>query len=365
MIKFSRTALRYLTVGLMSFTAISCQDDFEVSSNVNDYFHVKNGDYPIPVLVRGNTASRKILLYVQGGPGYSSLDFAKIDYPEWKNTLEKDFAVAYYDQRGTGNKQGNFSLGESVLHTWIEDLHAVAAFLREAYQAEIIMMGHSFGGQLVYRYILEKGSIAVPVQYISMNAPVTTDNYDDAYRWLFRREFLVNTAELEISRNRRVSQWNEVKEWLDRTPVIYKTTSSNPYELMDQWNKYVEELVYIDYQEKNPKLKDYLKVIFFSNYNLMPHVINTEYTFDVADKISAETRKNPITDKLAGISNQSLLMITGRYDDICPPEELEFAYNEISSPNKQMSVLDYAGHDSYVHQPEQFHQIVKQFITNQ
>lgn len=48
------------------------------------------------------------------------MDFATIDYPGWKNTLEKDYAIAYYEQRGTGNRQGNFSLGESVLDTYVK-----------------------------------------------------------------------------------------------------------------------------------------------------------------------------------------------------------------------------------------------------
>ena len=38
----------------------SCQEEeFELSSNTNDMFHIQNGDYIIPVLVRGNTASKK------------------------------------------------------------------------------------------------------------------------------------------------------------------------------------------------------------------------------------------------------------------------------------------------------------------
>jgi pimeloyl-ACP methyl ester carboxylesterase len=355
---------KFLTLlALSGLLLISCQDDFEISSEATNYFHVKNSDYPIPVLVRGNTASRKIILYIQGGPGYSSLDFAKVDYPGWKGTLEKDFAVAYYDQRGTGNKQGNFELGDNALNTWVNDLHAVASFLKAAYRADVIMMGHSFGGNLMYRYMIAKGSNGAADQYISLNAPVTTDNDDDQDRWRLRREFLENTANLEISRNSRVSKWNQVKEWLAKTPVIYKTNSKNPYELMDQWNRYVEELVYVDYQEKKPRIKDYFNVIFFSNYNPMAHLVNSGFTWDVADRISEEARKEPITNRLGEIDHQSLLMITGRYDDICPPEELEFAYNKVSSSKKEMSIIDYAGHDSYVHQSFRFRDLVKQFIT--
>ena len=110
----------------------SCQkEDFELSSNANDMFHVKNGDYLIPVLVRGNTASKKIILFIQGGPGSNTLDFAKVDYPGWKNTLENEYAIAYYDQRGTGNSQGNFTFGQSIYSTYTDDLHEVAFFFKK------------------------------------------------------------------------------------------------------------------------------------------------------------------------------------------------------------------------------------------
>lgn len=354
-----------MTLGCLMTCAIliiSCTTEFDDSPRAKDYFHVKNGNYEIPVLVRGNTTSKRIILYVQGGPGYSSLDFAKVDFAGWKETLEKDFAVAYYDQRGTGNKQGNFSMGENALETWLDDLHAVAAFLKQAYNANVIMMGHSFGGSLVYRYMLSKKELGVPTQYITLNAPVTSDRVDDVLRWQFRREFLVNIAELEISRNQRVEQWQDVKSWLARTPVIHKTNSANPFELMDQWNKYVEDLVYVDYQEKIPRAKDYFNVIFFSNYNPMAHLVNSGYTWDTADRIAAEERKSPIADRLDEIGNHSLLILTGRYDDICPPEELTYAFDQITSQQKQMRVIDFAGHDSYTHQPAEFYRTIKQFI---
>jgi len=340
----------------------SCQKDaFEFSSNANDMFHVKNGDYMIPVLVRGNTASKKILLYIQGGPGYASLDFAKVDFPQWKNSLENDYAIAYYDQRGTGNKQGNFSQGDIVLSTWIEDLHKVSLFLKKAYGAEIIMMGHSFGGDLMYRYMIAKAGSAVPSKYISIDSPVTTDSDADTLRWVFRREFLFNTANLEISRGKRISQWNEVLQWLSVTPEIKKLTGDNPYQLMKQWNTYVEDLIYVDYPEKSVKVKDYLNIVFTSNYNILPY-LNSKYTEAQVSRILDEEENDFLMNKLPLIQNQNILLIAGRYDDICPPEELDFVFNQIGAVQKTMKIIDHAGHTPFVNQPNEFYSIIKQFV---
>lgn len=352
------------TLAIVCLTAmlISCKKEkFKLSSQTNQTFHVKNGDYLIPVLVRGNTKSKKILLYIQGGPGYASLDFAKVDYPNWKNSLEVDYAIAYYDQRGTGNKQGNFSQGDLVLSTWVEDLSVVALFLEKAYGAEIIMMGHSFGGNLMYRYIIKKGDFAVPSKYISIDSPVTTDSDADTLRWNFRREFLFNTANIEISRGRRIPQWTEVLQWLSNTPVIKKVDGDDPYKLMKQWNEYVDKLIYVDYPEKPVKIKDYMNIVFASNYNILAY-LNPSFTKKVISLILNEEENDFLMNKLPMIHNKDILLLGGRFDDICPPEELDFVYEQIGTSQKKVKIIDNAGHTPFTDQPSEFYHTIKQFV---
>ncbi len=351
-----------LAMVFLAIIAISCKKEkFKLSSQTNEMFHVKNDDYLIPVLVRGNTASKKILLYIQGGPGYASLDFAQVDYPNWKNSLEVDFAVAYYDQRGTGNKQGDFSQGDLVLSTWIEDLSKVAVFLEKAYGAEIIMMGHSFGGNLMYRYIIKKGNSAVPSKYISIDSPVTTDSDADTLRWIFRREFLFNTANIEISRGKRISQWTEVLQWLSATPVIKKVDGDDPYQLMEQWNTYVDKLIYVDYPEKPVKVKDYMNIVFTSNYNVLAY-LNSNYTKKLVSIILNEEENDFLMNKLSIIQDKNILLIGGRFDDICPPEELAYVYAQIASSQKTVKIIDNAGHTPFTDQPNEFYNTIKQFV---
>lgn len=342
---------------------MSCsKESFNISEATNDAFHVKNDDYLIPVMVRGNTASKKILLFIQGGPGSNTLDFATIDYPGWKNTLEKEYAIAYYEQRGMGNIQGNFDMGAHILSTYIEDLHQVAKFLEKAYGAEVIMFGHSFGGSLMYRYMLEKGSSGIPVQYIALNGPVTDDITTATLRWEFRREFLLNTANLEISRGKNISKWNEVLQWLDETPVIEKIAGADPYKLFDQWNAYVEANIYVNYAQKEVKMRDYLKMVFFSSYNSFPGYLKAGYKEAIGNALLRAEEANPIVDKLSIIDHQSILIMTGRYDDVCAPEELTYAFDHISSPKKQMEIIDNAGHEIFTHQPAILIERIKQFI---
>ena len=70
------------------------------AQSVKDFFYVEKEKKELPVLVKGNLAKKTILLYVSGSYGDNSIDFARADYPNWKNTLEKEVAIAYYDKRG-------------------------------------------------------------------------------------------------------------------------------------------------------------------------------------------------------------------------------------------------------------------------
>lgn len=344
---------------ILSFISGCSDDPFEKECDTESYFHIKNEDYIIPLLVRGNTNSGKIIIYVQGGPGINSLDFAVIDYPEWKESLEKEYAVAYYDQRGTGTGQGNFDTSSISLSMYIEDLDAVAKFLGAAYNAEIIMLGHSFGGALIYRYLIEKGENAAASKYISADGPASNDR--DSLRWIFNREFLFNTANIEIERERNTEKWNEVLDWLNKHPVIEDIPGNDPWKDKDQWNEYVDDLIYPYYSEKSLSLSDLFRALILSPYNPLPAYFGSKFDFDAVKRIFTAIYDYPLTENLSEI-NQDILLITGRYDDICPPEEMEFIYNSISSPIKQLEIIDDAGHESFIHQPDIFFNVVKKFV---
>jgi pimeloyl-ACP methyl ester carboxylesterase len=68
------------------------------------------------VLLRGNVATRRVLLIVQQGPGFPLIQDARVF--EQKLHLEKEAVVAYWDQRGTGKSfradSSTINLAQSV-----------------------------------------------------------------------------------------------------------------------------------------------------------------------------------------------------------------------------------------------------------
>ncbi|HKE94768.1 MAG TPA: alpha/beta hydrolase [Povalibacter sp.] len=90
------------------------------------------------------TAGVPPLVFLHGGPGYSSYSFAALAGPQ----LERELQVVYLDQRGSGYSERPWTR-DYALPRLIEDVEV----LRRALGAErIAVMGHSFGGTLALEY---------------------------------------------------------------------------------------------------------------------------------------------------------------------------------------------------------------------
>ena len=336
---------------LMFFSA--CEKAEVASTTADDYFYLQEAAAKIPIWVRGNTASNKILLYIQGGPGLNTMDFATVDYPGWEETLENDVAIAYFDQRGTGNAQGNFELNTVTLDQYLVDIHKIVQLLQNQYpDAEIYLFGHSFGGWLSYLYGIEYAENPATAGIISVNAPFTKDQ--DSIQWIFRHEFLVNVAEEKIQQNEAVGFWTEALNWADAHPVI------ETQEERQQWNDYIIEG--LGQYEFDPPLalSKVLKAVFLSSVNIFPTLFANDRLNLVADQLFSDPKGNGLLFRLDEFQ-LPLLMITGRYDDIAPPEELEYALPHLPE-STQLVVLPEAGHSSFLNQPELFRAAINEFL---
>lgn len=348
-ISISLSGLLIVLLALLS----GCTKNFNAEAAANDFFHVDVNGYYIPVMVRGNTAGGKILLFIQGGPGSNTLDFAEVDYPEWKNTLERDFAVAYYDQRGMGNRQGKTGSSDLTYNQYLTDLHRVAMVLREKYQAKIYFLGHSFGGYLTYRYMLAYGEEGIGEKYISVAGPASTD--EDTIRWQFRRDFLINLAAEKLQEVPSRQEWQEVVDWCTAHPVI------DELEEFRQWNRFVMDLIVPGFPEKIPGIKDYLTVALFSSYNFPTSNLNAGVSDEVASLLLLEEGNFQLISKLGQIK-APLLIIGGRYDDICPPEEIAYIMEHLGSIEKQSLILDDAAHTPFLDQGIIFREAIRAYL---
>ncbi len=83
------------------------------------------------------------VLLVHGGPGASLLPFARALARDTR--LEDDFALAFWEQRGTGRPRGALTEADLSLSGIVADAVAVAERLAEQVGRPPLVVGHSWG----------------------------------------------------------------------------------------------------------------------------------------------------------------------------------------------------------------------------
>lgn len=128
----------------------------------------------MPIWVRGATDSKKILLYLHGGPGECS--FCLRPYFEG---IEKSALVAYWDQRAAGSSRGNAGPESMNYAQYADDLKQVVLLLRSQYPGyQVYLFGHSFGVELGWQFLTTNDNQSLVQGFVAMNGTYAT------YPWL-------------------------------------------------------------------------------------------------------------------------------------------------------------------------------------
>ena len=321
------------------------------AQTVKDFFYADPETKNLPVFIRGNLSSQKIILFVQGGPAHNGIDFGRSDYPKWKKTLETGVAIAYFDQRGL-NKAVKKIDTSFINPTQVSlDIISIANTLKEKYRADIYLLGHSAGGQDVLDCL---AAFPKETQFIKgamvLNAPVTTDFSRMRYTH-YRPLYLKNLAKEFITKEKDIAYWRQALDWMTQTDSIYNAETSR------QWNTYVDN-AYTPTKRKI-SIGMVLKVIFSRPYNPVSY-LNTKDNRRVADKLW-EADQNLDRFKTITRIQHPVLLLTGRFDNIAVPEELEEAQHLI--PKATLTVLPNCGHESFLDQPEACNQAILTFLA--
>ncbi|MDC6366835.1 MULTISPECIES: alpha/beta fold hydrolase [Flavobacteriaceae] len=340
------------------FLLQSCSEDFEFTDNADTFFHVNIDNTVLPIWVRGNTASNKILVYINGGPGLTSLDLAKLDTYKWGQNLETDVAIAYYDQRGTGNAQGNFDESSISMNQYVKDLNAIVTVLKNKYpNTQVYLMSHSFGSAIAVNYLLEADFQDGISGWISVDGAF---NFDYDLQWVYRRDFLINIALEEIEKGNNTGHWNEALNWANENDPILEREQKN------EWGRfmYSTTINIIPSEETSSDFGSYLGIGFSSSYNVFPAYTSNNLNI-VNNLLNQDVEGDNYIQAVSDIAIPSLL-IWGRYDDLIPPELGNDVYRFLGTPeaDKELLLFDGSGHEPMISSPDEYATEVIQFIEN-
>ena len=122
------------------------------------------------LLIRGQDRAAPVLLWLHGGPGAAQMPLAHAT----TRTLERDFVVVHWDQRGAGksNPRG-FDPATMTMDRFLRDARDVTRHLQTRLETErVLVVGHSWGTMLGARLVARwPGAYA---GYIGISQQVST-----------------------------------------------------------------------------------------------------------------------------------------------------------------------------------------------
>jgi pimeloyl-ACP methyl ester carboxylesterase len=340
------------------FALVLCTINYiEAQQNVKDFYYVEPETKNLPVFIRGNLEAKKILLFVQGGSADNGIDFGRSDYPKWKKTLETEVAIAYYDQRGLNRRVKKIDTSKINKTQVLKDIILVAKSLHKKYNADVFLFGHSNGGAKVLQCLATFPTETSFIQSgIAFNAPITTDFSPKRYNF-YRPLYLKNIAREFIDQKIDTLYWQEAYDWMSTTDSISTLEDSK------KWNAYVDKA----YSPVKRKIGVGMvfRTVFARPYNPIKYLNNKDNKF-IADKLwYAEKERwdngqqTTLWELLPNVKHK-VLLITGRFDPIAVPEEMEDAHKLLKS--SELIIIPNATHESYLMQPEEFNRAVLSFL---
>ncbi len=320
---------------------VSCQkEEISLGTDAHDVFFLKQEDFSIPIQVHGNVASKKMLVIIHGGPGGSGLEYRDryvID------NVEKEFAIAYFDQRFAGATQGNTP--DSDISLFRNDFKKVLQLLKSRYGSDtkFYVMGHSWGGFLAPYFLQDGDNQNLVKGWIQVDG---AHNY--AKNDSLTREMLLFYGKREISANRNTSNWQEIVDFCNANPF------DASYELGVSWNSNASKAGrYLSEVNSNTSISEL--VVNGVKINKIPITANLANTYNSARslKIDKQAYGLPISENLYKLKLPTLLL-WGRYDFVCPIGLTDDIKKKIGSKDITQKTFEKSGHSPMDTEPKEF-----------
>ncbi|MFC4098919.1 alpha/beta fold hydrolase [Paenibacillus xanthanilyticus] len=295
------------------------------------------------VNIRGHDIRNPVILYLHGGPGGP---FTPVMH-KYQFGWERDYTVVNWDQRNAGrtyllNKSQAGQVRDALTaDQLVEDIRELVLYLRERFgQEKIIMIGHSWGS--VLGSLFAQRYPALTRAYVSIAQVVQL--HDGAARMAedVRQLALSRGAERDAAAAERLAGRlrRDVKTTEQTTAKLHKLAAKHqPYK--------PDPLLFLKAGSVSPTFSMKQLVYFARREQLQAPLTEYLSTFDLRTRSSAY--------------EVPVIVMLGEYD--WPYRVLmEAHYPSIQAPLKQLHVIEGAGHDAMLEQPEAFERVLRQAL---
>jgi pimeloyl-ACP methyl ester carboxylesterase len=341
--------MKYIYIAFITITLLACEKEQTIGV-INETFWVKNAEANMPVYVRGNIDSKVVILIVHGGPGGSGLEYRA---GLWTEQLEKNYAMAYWDQRGQGMSHGHYDESDVTVAQMTEDMDAVIKVLKAKYgdDVSVFALGHSWGGTLSANYM-----VTGDLQYNLKGWIEASGAHDNPKGNMESVKLYIQVANEQIAAGNSVAKWQDILEWasaIDTNNITGDQSSEinqKGYEV-ESW--LTDDGILVVAQSGGNENSMFFGPTNFFTSNQTGN--RTNYMLD------QEVEKIALTDQLFRITIP-VLVIWGKYDFVVAPALGEDTYNNISSSVKKIVTLEKSGHSIMDFEWQEFANEIQLFV---
>ncbi|MEL6670640.1 MAG: alpha/beta hydrolase [Bacteroidota bacterium] len=323
-------------------------------SRLKERITIRRAGADMPAYIHGN-GSEGTFLIVLHGAGSFGLAFREGIF---KDHLEEDYAVVYFDQRGQGMAQGNYEEPDPndpdaphLVDEMALDIMALAWALEEKFgeDIDIFLLGHSFGGLLGTRIVSDPVYAPTFTGWINVAGLHNLAIADSA-----RAVEMTTIAEEEIALDHRTRDWQALA---DKINALEASDENYHWDILDcarTATRYAKEEGLTSAEQVSSAL---IWETFFNN-NPINWKVSDHFQHPV--DVARESQYS-LSAVLSNIQLPTLLLY-GKYDFSVPLIFGRENLNLIGSQEKALVILEKSAHHPFLSQPEEVLQEISSFI---
>ncbi|WP_299123035.1 alpha/beta hydrolase [uncultured Winogradskyella sp.] len=327
------------------FTVFSCSKDINFS-DLNDTIFVRHRNADMPAYIHGNGSEKIFLIILHGGPGGIGLAYRSNTI---KSGIEKECAVVYFDQRGSGMAQGSYSESGINIDIMAEDILALVKVIKYKYgnDSRFFLMGHSWGGTLGPATLLKDQS-----DFLGWIDVDGAHNPKGIYA-----EYIANfntVAAEQIEAENDINYWESVIDLVNNVAPQYNRDDISKLnnEAFEAENVLQDRgIINADADSDDNTIFKYTPLTIIWNANNTQSILDTDLFQNIDYK-----------DRLSEITIPSLVL-WGRYDMVVPIQFAQDSFDNLGSSEKELVIFENSGHSPMSTEPALFAEKVIAFIN--
>jgi pimeloyl-ACP methyl ester carboxylesterase len=317
---------------------IIAADGHPLPGSIAELAEVSLGGLDQTVMIRGRSLENPVLLYLAGGPGGTDLGAMRADV-----SLEQDFIVVTWDQRGTGKSYAAIDPMDTLtLEQMLSDTVELTNYLRNRFgKDKIYLVGNSWGtllGTLVVQRHPELFHAYVGTGQMVSIRETDIIFYEDTLSWAER------TGSTQLAAVLRQNGPPPYENILHYEPAISHEHDWNPYHGLDSskempFNTFVPENSLIDRVNA-------LRGLLDTFYALYPQLQEIDFRQEVPNL------------------DVPVYIVTGKYEARGRAVPAQAWFEILEAPHKEWIVFENSGHRPHFEEAAAFAELMQRVVAN-